>query len=129
MSGQAYAADIFQEHQGYQHASVLLFDPVKGSRQATKNIFFNLGFRDVQMVSDLEDFEEGLKSDFFDLAIADITDHPLEVAEMVGQLRRSELGSNPFMVVMLTSGPMNADGLRLALNSGADDLIMRPVTA
>ena len=34
MSSQAFAADLFQENEAYQHAAILLYDTVAGSRQA-----------------------------------------------------------------------------------------------
>ncbi len=128
MSSQAFASDIFQENSAYQHAGILLFDPVAGSRQATRSILFNLGFRKITMVCDLEDFEEELSSDRHDLVIADLTDQPEEVSDLVSQVRRSDLGNNPFLVVILTSYELDSVSLNAALSSGADDLLMRPLS-
>lgn len=128
MSSQAYASDMFKENDGYQHAAILLYDTVKGSRQATKNILFNLGFREVQTVSDTAMFEDLLQTETFDLVVADITDEIEPVTDIVERLRHGDLGNNPFTVVMLTSGPLNPESLKLALDSGADDLLMRPLS-
>lgn len=128
MSSQAFASDMFQENAAYQHAGILLYDPVAGSRQATRGILFNLGFREIVMVNSLDEFEKQLETDNHDLVIADITDQVVEVASIVHRVRRSDLGNNPFLVVILTSFELDAGGLSMALNSGADDLVMRPLS-
>jgi len=128
MSFQGNAGDLFQENEAYQHAGILLYDSVAGSRQATRSILFNLGFREINMVADLAVFEEELDSDGYDLVIADLTDQISEVNNLVSRVRRSELGGNPFQVIVLTSFELDSAGLMQALNSGADDLLIRPLS-
>ncbi len=128
MSSRAFAADLFQENEAYQHAEILLYDTIAGSRQATRSILFNLGFRNIQTISKLGEFKEELDGGAHDLVIADLTDQVDEVSHLVSRVRRGDIGANPFVVVILTSFELSALGLESALSSGADDLLMRPLS-
>jgi len=128
MSSMGNAGDLFQENTAYQHAGVLLYDRVSGSRQATRSILFNLGFRDITMVARPGEFSKELESDFYDLVVADLTDEIEEVCGLVSRIRKSDLGANPFQVIILTSFELDAEGLGAALDSGADDLLIRPLS-
>jgi len=112
--------------ESYREAVSLVFDPVRANRHTTHNALRSLGFHEVALPMDLPQVRKVLGQNNYDVFFADITDDEENVCKLVRDIRSGTVGNNPFIVIVLTTWNRNAGSIRLALNSGADDLIARP---
>lgn len=113
----------------FDTAAVLLFDPHAAMRRASRAALEDMGFAHITPVGDLRAFSHKLDHDAFDLIIAEafMDHHP--VYDTVRAIREGDLCDNPFVSVLLTCWPRPADDIRRALDTGADDLLLRPFSA
>ncbi|MCW5723714.1 MAG: response regulator [Maricaulaceae bacterium] len=110
----------------YRRASVLLFDPVHVNLRTTRYALHEIGFRQIECVGSLKDFERYLSENSPDLVVAESAWPGVDVLPLVREIRHGEIGENPFMVVLLTSWVRDGGHVRRAIESGADDVIARP---
>lgn len=110
----------------YQQAQVLLFDPVHVNLRTTRYALHELGFRRIEAASTLKEFERLLKEGEWDLIAGESAAPGVDVFPYIRRIRRSELGSNPFVVIVLTSWIRDGGHVGRAIESGADDVVVRP---
>ena len=110
----------------YARASVLLFDPVHVNQRTTRYALFEIGFRQIECVSSLAEFKTVLADSAPALVVAESSATDSDIFNIVRQVRRSELGANPFVVFLLTTWSRDTTHIRRAIECGADDLIVRP---
>lgn len=110
----------------FAHAEALVFDPVQANRLAARTALSSAGFGRVVAQSDIESFSREWAAEPFDLLLADVTDYPEKVFELVRSIRDGRVGKNPFVHVVLTAWRLEGDLIKQALNCGADDLVTRP---
>ncbi len=110
----------------YARASVLLFDPVHVNQRTTRYALFEIGFRQIECVSNLRDFKECIEESGPTLIVAEssATDH--DVFKLVRSIRSGEVGKNPFVVILLTTWGRDTTHIKKAIECGADDVIVRP---
>lgn len=110
------------------HVATLLYDPVHTNRHLTRNALFTLGFREVDVPVTVPELRRALELGDFDLAILDVTEDETEICSLVYDMRHGRLGRNPFMVVVMTTWNQRGDLVRQVIDSGADDLLVRPLS-
>ncbi|MDM7982864.1 MAG: response regulator receiver protein [Maricaulis sp.] len=110
----------------YARAPVLLFDPVHANQRTTRYALFEIGFRQIECVSTLEDLKAGITDGSPLMIVAESSATDADVFRIVRSIRRSELGNNPFVVILLTTWSRDTAHIRKAIECGADDLIVRP---
>jgi CheY-like chemotaxis protein len=110
----------------FETADTLVYDPVSANRTATRSALFSLGFRRVETVGTLDAFCTFVRNQPPDLAICEAQGAEDELSGVVQQLRQGELGNNPFFVVIVTAWEKSQPLVQRIVNSGADDLILRP---
>lgn len=110
----------------YDLASVALYDPVALNRNATRNVLYALGFREIDSFATLDDLKRAASTRDFDLIVAEAarTDDP--ICDFVSGIRRDAYGANPFLVIVVTTWIAASPSVRSVLDSGADDLLTRP---
>ncbi len=112
----------------FAHADVLICDPIAANRSATRSSFAALGFGRAVAVADLDSFARSWAATPVDLLVADVTENPTQVYDLVRSIRDGKIGKNPFVHIVLTAWTLDGDLVQAALNCGADDLIMRPIS-
>jgi DNA-binding response OmpR family regulator len=106
-------------------AETLIYDPVPMNRNATRVALCSLGFRQLEAVGTLEAFLNIVRQRPPDLALCEAQPDQA-VCRAIQELRVGAAGRNPFIVVIVTAWN-NSNGLvGNVLNSGADDLLLRP---
>lgn len=110
----------------YDLASVAIYDPVAPNRNATRNVLYALGFREIDGFASLDDLKRAASSRDFDLIVAEASGGDDPICDFIGGLRRNVFGNNPFLVVVVTTWVAESAGVRAILDSGADDLLTRP---
>ncbi len=109
-------------------ASVLLFDKQRNSRHVTRCSLQMIGFVDIIDTSDLATALDYIGNGKPDLIIADISSDADQICESVQKLRYREIGTDPFVAIILTAWNPSNELVRKAINSGADDILGKPLS-
>ena len=107
-------------------ASVAVFDPVAMNRNATRNVLYSLGFREIESYATLDDMRRAMATRDFDLLVLEAGAPDDAALDVAARIRRGELARNPFMIVLVTTWSPDSGLIRRALNCGADDVLSRP---
>ncbi|MBI1329433.1 MAG: response regulator [Alphaproteobacteria bacterium] len=110
----------------YESTETLVFDPVSANRAATRASLYNLGFRHIETAATLEAFEDAIKRSPPDLALCEAQGGDEDLCRVIQSLRQGITGYNPFIVIIVTAWENNTQLVRRVVNSGADDLLLRP---
>ncbi|MGD0144088.1 MAG: hypothetical protein ABSC92_13095 [Rhizomicrobium sp.] len=110
----------------YDTTETLIYDPVVGNRAATRAALYNLGFRRLETVGSLDALAECIRRRPPDLALCEVQGAEPELCTMIQSLRQGSTGYNPFIVIIVTAWEHTSGLVSRVLNSGADDLLLRP---
>ena len=110
----------------YDSAETLIYDPVSANRAATRAALYNLGFRHFEVASTIEAFEDSINRRPPDLAVCEAQGAESELCASIQNLRQGTSGYNPFSVIIVTPWENSNSLVSRVINSGADDLILRP---
>ena len=112
----------------YETAETVVYDPVAANRNATRASLHSLGFRNVDGAASLDLLADRLRSKAPDLLIAEVAGSEAETCSLIQSMRQGTLGENPFSIVIMTTWRRDGTIVGQVLNSGADDLVARPVS-
>ncbi|MDF1767237.1 response regulator receiver protein [Maricaulis sp.] len=110
----------------YTRASVLLFDPIHVNQRTSRYALFEIGFRQIECVASMADFKNGITEGAPSLIVAEASANDKDIFNLVRSVRRGDVGSNPFVVFLLTTWSRDTGHIRKAIECGADDVIVRP---
>ena len=110
----------------YDTAETLVYDPVGANRNATRSALYALGFRRIETVATLESFNEYVIRRPPDLAVCEAMGAEDHLCDTIQNLRHGLNAYNPFLVVVVTAWENHHSLVSRVLNSGADDLLLRP---
>ena len=110
----------------FQHAKVMLFDPVRDNMRTTRFTLQQIGFVEVDSASTLAELMAGLEDKTPHLLIMETGDCEEQIFDIVRQIRYGDLTMNPFMSILLTGWKPEPRIINQSIGSGADDLMMRP---
>jgi DNA-binding response OmpR family regulator len=110
----------------YDGAETVVFDPVAANRTSTRTALYNLGFRRIEAVATLDALSESIKRRPPDLAVCETQGMITELCATIQALRQGATGYNPFIVIIVTAWEHSQRLVSQVLNSGADDLLLRP---
>lgn len=109
----------------YDSVEALIYDPVSANRTATRAALYSLGFRRTETVPTLEAMVEVIQKQAPDLVLAETQGAADELCHAIQQLRQGA-GYNPFIVIVVTAWEKSSALITKVVNSGADDLLLRP---
>lgn len=109
-----------------QKAEALVFDNQPANRQQVRTALLDWGFNAVSCSANAVDFVRSLRRPNWSLIVADAFCEGCEMLDVVRRIRTGDVGPNPFVFVVLTSWRADTQSLRDAINSGADDVVLRP---
>ncbi|GAA0571419.1 hypothetical protein [Rhizomicrobium electricum] len=111
----------------YETTDTVIYDPVASHGNATRAALLSLGFRKVEAAPSLEAFNEIIWRSAPDLALCEAQGADAKLCEMIQDLRQGISGyANPFLVIIVTAWEKTHSLVNRVLNSGADDLLLRP---
>jgi len=110
----------------YDSVEALIYDPVSANRTATRAALYSLGFRRTETVPTLEAMIEVIQKQAPDLVLAETQGAADELCSAIQQLRQGSSGYNPFIVIIVTAWEKSSALITKVVNSGADDLLLRP---
>jgi len=126
MEGEPSSVECLVADLDFSSVSVLLFDPVGANMSSTRAVMKGLGFTRIEAVREYPDFVQLMKEGSYDLIVAEVADVDGDVEGLIRRLRSSEIGLNPFAVVILTSWARTPSEVRAAIDCGSDDVLLRP---
>ena len=110
----------------YETAWTVVYDPVAGNRAATRSALYSLGFRQIELVPTLAALEDCVSNRSPDLALCEAHGSEEQLCRLIQNLRQGTAGYNPFVVIMVTAWQKSSALASRVINSGADDLLLRP---
>jgi DNA-binding response OmpR family regulator len=112
----------------YESAHTIVYDPVSSNRNATRASLHSLGFRRVDVATDLKNLETRLSEHAPDLVFIEVAGAEAECCRLIQSVRQGKLGEDPFIVLMVTTWRRDGTVVAQLLNSGADDVVARPIS-
>ncbi len=110
----------------YDSVEALIYDPVSANRTATRAALYALGFRRTETVSTLEACLESIQKQPPDIVLCEAQGAGEELCAAIQELRQGGNCGNPFIVVIVTAWEKSTGLINRVVNSGADDLLLRP---
>ena len=110
----------------FDSTETLIYDPVAANRTATRAALFTLGFRKIETVATLESFTEAIRRRPPDLALCEAQGGDAALCKTIQEMRQGTQGFNPFIVIIVTAWEKSGALVTRVVNSGADDLLLRP---
>lgn len=111
----------------YDTADTLIYDPVGAHRNATRAALYTIGFRNIEVCGTLADLSRIIKRVPPDLVLCEAQGADAELCALIQTMRQGTSGhANPFLVIIVTAWEKSRPLVTRVLNSGADDLILRP---
>ena len=105
-----------------------MFDQQHNVRQATRIALGAVGFKEIDDTHDFAAFEERAGQRDYELLIAEIHGVDGDSCELVYRIRHNEAGRNPFIPIILTAWNPSRELAMQAIDSGADDLLSKPLS-
>ncbi|MBT7955973.1 MAG: response regulator [Rhodospirillaceae bacterium] len=113
----------------FETTKLVVADPGGQIRDEIRGVLHHEGFRDIVLAENVKTVEELVAKGNVDLLIAEHEFPRGNMIDLVRRIRHHELGDNPFIVIILMAhDPEKEDILRI-IDTGADDLILKPITA
>ncbi|HEY4274451.1 MAG TPA: hypothetical protein VGM68_03125 [Rhizomicrobium sp.] len=110
----------------YDSVEALIYDPVSANRTATRAALYSIGFRRTETVPTLEGMIDVIQRQTPDIVLAEAQGAADELCQAIQQLRQGAAGYNPFIVIIVTAWEKSSALITKVVNSGADDLLLRP---
>ena len=110
----------------YDSVEALIYDPVSANRTATRAALYALGFRRTESVSTFDAFLEAIQNNPPDIVLCEAQGAGEELCGAIQQLRQGSASANPFIVIIVTAWEKSTGLINQVVNSGADDLLLRP---
>ncbi len=100
-----------------------------GLRGGLSSVLRNIGVRNIHMGRSLAEVRSHLDQETPDLMICSTHFPDGELFPKLHELRHHKWGLNPFIPVMTVTGEPSKELVKLVLESGADDLLIQPISA
>lgn len=107
---------------------LLLFDQQVNIRRVIKYALAEIGFRTMHESGSLEEMQTLLRTLRPDVVILDVDADLEEACAIIENIRHQRLGPDPFMVLIGTTWHPNRDTVSRVMNSGVDDIAMKPIS-
>lgn len=113
----------------YAGVEALLLDPLVANRSMGRAAHTNLGFRSIETVATVQEFADALRRRPRNLVFCECRESDTRVCDMIQSLRQDATAYNPFVVIIATAWERTSGLVSRVVNSGADDLLLRPFSA
>ncbi len=113
---------------GHDHGRsyVLIGDPLCEGSLSVRNIFRNMGFREIEVRNGAGHLREHLDAKETDLVVSAVDPRDDDTCEMVNSLRHGEVGLDPFVPVLGLTWNATMETVQRVARSGADGLVAMP---
>jgi len=95
-------------------------------RKGIRHALFTIGFREIIDSPSFVDIHRHLDTQVFDLLVLNSEIESNDTTFLIREVRRSKMHKDPFLVVLLVVTRADEPHIKLAINSGADDILLVP---
>ena len=113
----------------FHKVGLVLGEPNKMLRHGLRSALFSKGFRDIVDTDRISVIRETIATQTVDLLICDSRLRDGDVVELTHDIRHNRLGNNPFIVIITFVEAASKDAVVRVLNSGSDDVVLKPLSA
>jgi DNA-binding response OmpR family regulator len=113
----------------FEDTRLVIADSGGQIRDEIRSILRHEGFRDIELAEDFIKVEDSIAGGKVDLLI---TDHQMpggDIGKLIRRVRHHEIGDNPFIVIISLALEPEKEEIMRIIDSGADDLMLKPLTA
>ena len=107
---------------------IVLFAPAPAMLRTLREVLNNVGIRAIRDYLDIEQAREAIVTDNPDLLILDLDGNQGAICSIIADIRHGNIGSNPFMVIMLLTWDPEVNAVKFAMQTGVDDIVTMPVS-
>lgn len=97
-------------------------------RLGLRNALAHEGYQNIRDCSSVSKIYDAFQSGAPDLLLIDAHMEDGAAFDIISKIRRSELGSNPFLTIMVTLWQPDGDLVKRVIESGVDDLLLKPLS-
>ena len=107
---------------------IVLFAPSPAMLRTLREALNNVGIRGIRDYLDIQQAREAIVTDNPDLLICDFDLDQDAICSIIADIRHGNIGSNPFMVIMLLTWDPEVNAVNFAMQTGVDDIVTMPVS-
>lgn len=112
----------------FADVKTLIVESEAATRSAVRNILMQNGFRGIESVNTIDEMVREVKRGTLDLLICNLTMEETRAIRAVHAMRHNVFTGNPFLVTIGLMWNPNPDDVRIAVDSGVDDIIALPLS-
>lgn len=112
----------------FEQADLIVIDPSQAIRQTLSDILRMQGFRKITLGKSLADLQTQMTMHTPDLVITDDHLPDGDLCELIQELRHHTVGQNPFISIIATTWEPAPEAVRRIVQTGVDDLIVKPLS-
>lgn len=116
-------------HKPYEGIKVVLAEPKAGLRKEYMGVLRTLGCTHIIETGNIKDVRAALQEGGVDVVIGDTTLPEGDLSEVIHQVRHGKIGDNPFIIAMVLVSKSDKDVIQRVIDSGADDILIKPLDA
>ena len=113
----------------FENVKVLFGEIDRNARDGLKSALYHHGFRDVRITDSMSVIDETASNDAVDLLVCNTEYADGDVHDVIRKIRHHEIGSNPFVLIIMLTENLSKGTIRKAINSGPDDILAKPISA
>ena len=113
----------------FEHTKMLIADAGGQIRTEIKQVLRYEGFRNIVEAENVDDAREAVINNYIDVIITDNILNQADMCQSIRDIRHGALGNNPFIVVITMATDPAREDIMSIIDSGADDIILKPITA
>ena len=118
-----------QDAPHFDNVELLLVDPDSNVRESLRSVLHHNGFRKVATAAFWSDIRQRLEKGAPDLLITEVDLADGDVCGLIRAMRHQDVGTDPFLPIIALSREPTSEMVRRVINSGADVLLGKPVSA
>lgn len=116
------------EPRNRERIEIAFADPQREIRYVLRSTVVRHGYREVQEYGRTPALKAALVQRTPDLIIIDAELPDGDACQLIADIRANKICDNPFVPVIITAWQPGADMVRKMVNSGADDLLVKPIS-
>ncbi|MCW8914993.1 MAG: response regulator [Magnetovibrio sp.] len=113
---------------GLGNIHVMLGEPNVQIRRTIADTLRNHGYHAIRDTAQPEKITDAIFENQIDVLICDVELGGQDMCELIYRIRHHHIGNNPFLVTMVLTDNPSVEMVRKIVNSGADDVLLKPVS-
>lgn len=114
------------ENKDLSEVLAIIYDPVRGNMLTTRGVLHGMGFRRIDGITSFSALERRLKDVEVSVLFIEASEESKKIIDMVQAIRMGETKANPFLPIIATLWTGNGEAVAGLMNSGCDDVLLRP---